>query len=136
MELGYLEKIKVYAYNDPAYGDNHQVGAPFTAMINPESYVLDYKVEFAEGQGSGTSATQLRFNFKPPEEMQFEFLFDSSGIIDGKPRLNVHDEVEEFKKMLLEYDSESHEPKYFKVVWGKFIFKGRCSALNITFKLI
>lgn len=135
MELGYLEKIKVYAYNNPDYGDNHQVGAPFSAMINPENYVLDYKVEFAEGQGSGTSATQLRFNFKPPEEMQFEFLFDSSGIIDGQPRYSVHDEVETFKKMLLEYDSESHEPKHFKVVWGQFIFKGRCNALNITFKL-
>lgn len=135
MDLGFLEKVKVYAYNNPDYGDNHQVGAPFIALINPENYVLDYKVEFAEGQGTGTTSTSLRFNYKPPEEMQFEFLFDSSGIIDQKPRLSVNDEVEDFKKLLLEFDSESHELKYFKIVWGHFIFKGRCNALNITYKL-
>jgi phage tail protein X len=135
MIQGLFEKIKVYAYNNPDYGDNHLVGIPFVATINPENYVLDYEVKFAEGQGQGTTSTSLRFSVKPPEEMSFEFLFDATGIIDGIPRLTVHDEVEDFKKMLLEYDSASHEPKYFKVVWGHFIFKGRCNALTITYKL-
>lgn len=67
--------------------------------------------------------------------MSFEFLFDSSGIIDGKKRDDIHQEIEDFKKLLLEYDSESHEPRFFKVVWGTFMFKGRCSALTINFKL-
>src|SRR5688500_14234094 len=135
MPEGKLEKIKILAYNNPDYSDSHQVGDPFTAMINPETYVLDYKVEFNEGQGQGTSAAQQRFNVKKPEEMQFEFLFDSTGIIDVNPKEDVYDDIENFKKMLLEYDSESHEPKHFKLVWGHFIFKGRCNSLTITYKL-
>jgi hypothetical protein len=135
MAEGKLEKIKILAYNNPDYADSHQVGAPFTALINPEAYVLDYKVEFTEGQGHGTSAATQRFNVKKPEEMSFEFLFDCTGIIDGKPKASVHDDVEDFKKLLLEYDSSSHEPKHFKLVWGNFIFKGRCNALTITYKL-
>ena len=135
MAQGKLEKIKILAYNKPDYADNHKVGDTFSAMVNPESYVLDYKVEFAEGQGTGTSAATQRFNVKKPEEMAFEFLFDSTGIIDGRKRESVHDEVETFKQLLLEYDSASHEPKHFKVVWGHFIFKGRCNSLSITYKL-
>lgn len=135
MPEGKLEKIKILAYNNPDYADSHQVGTTFTALINPESYVLDYKVEFTEGQGHGTSAATQRFNVKKPEEMSFEFLFDSSGIIDGKPKENIYEDVENFKKMLLEYDSDSHEPKHFKLVWGSFIFKGRCNALTVTYKL-
>jgi|SRR5215217_2379132 len=135
MPEGKLEKIKILAYNNPDYADSHKVGDTFTALINPESYVLDYKVEFTEGQGHGTSAATQRFNVKKPEEMSFEFLFDSSGIIDGKPKENIFEDVENFKKMLLEYDSDSHEPQHFKLVWGNFIFKGRCNALTVTYKL-
>lgn len=135
MAQGKLEKIKILAYNNPDFADNHKVGDTFTAMINPESYVLDYKVEFTEGQGAGTSAATQRFNVTKPEEMAFEFLFDSTGIINGEKKDSIHDEVEAFKLMLLEYDSASHEPKHFKLVWGKFIFKGRCNSLSITYKL-
>ena len=130
-----LEKVQILAYNNPDYSDDHQVGDPYTAMINPENYVLDYKVEFTEGQGHGTTSAQQRFNVKKPDEMSFEFLFDNTGIIDGQPKDNIFDDVENFKKMMLEYDSDSHEPKHFKLVWGNFIFKGRCTALTITYKL-
>ena len=135
MAQGKLEKVQILAYNNPDYADSHKVGDTFTALINPESYVLDYKVEFTEGQGHGTSSATQRFNVKRPDEMAFEFLFDSSGIIDGNKKNDVHEDIEKFKKMLLEYDSESHEPKHFKLVWGKFIFKGRCNSLTITYKL-
>lgn len=133
---GKLEKVKLYAYNNPDYGEDHLVEAqPFEAMVNPESYVLDYKVEFNESQAPGTSGTQQRFTAKRPEELGFEFLFDATGIIDGKPRADVYDEIERFKMLLLGYDSASHEPKHFKLIWGKLIFKGRCNALTVTYKL-
>ena len=135
MAQGKLEKIKILAYNNPDYADSHKIGDTFTAMVNPETYVLDYKVEFTEGQGTGTSAATQRFNVKKPEEMAFEFLFDCTGIINGEKKASIHEEVEAFKQMLLEYDSASHEPKHFKLVWGNFIFKGRCNSLSITYKL-
>ncbi len=135
MAEGKLEKVRIYAYNNADYADEHQVGEVFTAMINPENYVLDYKVEFNDGQGQGTSATQQKFVMKKPEDMQFEFLFDATGILDGNPREDVHEEIEAFKEMLLGYDSSSHEPKHFKLVYGHFLFKGRCHSLTITYKL-
>src|SRR5690606_39775875 len=113
MAEGKLEKVSIYAYNHADYAQEHQVGEVFKAMINPESYVLDYKVEFNDGQGQGTSASQQKFVLKKPEDMQFEFLFDATGIIDGEPRDSVHDEVEAFRELLLGYDSASHEPRHF-----------------------
>ena len=132
---GKLEKIRIMAYNNPDYADNHKVGDTFKAIINPESYVLDYKVEFNEGQGHGTSTATQRFNLKKPEEISFDFLFDSTGIISGIKTESVFDEVNSFREMLLAYDSQSHEPKHFKLIWGHLLFKGRCNALSITYKL-
>jgi len=135
-DRGELEKMMIIAYNDPHCEDSQQVEEPFTAMMNPESYTLDYKVTFNESQGSGTTGTQQRFFAKPPEEMQFEFLFDDTGIIDGNPRQNgIFEEVDAFKKLLIENDADSHEPRHFKLIWGQFIFKGRCTGININYKL-
>src|SRR6201992_3279105 len=106
-------------------------------MYNPETYSLDYKVEFTDGQGHGTSSAHQRFNYKKPDEMTFEFLFDNTGIIDNNPlsAKDLSDKIEGFKKLLLELDSDSHEPRHFIVAWGSFIFKGRCTGLTINYKL-
>jgi len=163
MAQGQLEKMKIIAYNDPHCEDSQKVGDPFTALINPESYALEYKVVFNNSQGQGTSANEPRFSFTPPEEMQFEFLFDSTGLLGNASLLDkalgkaesflgtggvigaavdgifgdsgVYDEVEKFKKLMLEFDSSSHEPKHFRLIWGKFIFRGRCTGLHINYRL-
>lgn len=134
-DTGKLEKMQIIAYSNADLSEDARVGEPFVAMINPESYALDYKVEYNEGQGQGTSASQQRFTVKKPEELTFEFLFDNTGIIDGKPRNNITNEVNTFRDLLVKYEGNAHEPKHFKLVWGDVLFKGRCTALNITYKL-
>jgi hypothetical protein len=104
-------------------------------MINPETYAIETKMEFRQGQGQGTTGTQQPFELKPPEEMAFEFLFDNTGIIDGNRRDDLSEEIATFSELLMGYDSETHEPKFFKLVWGTLLFKGRCIGLLITYKL-
>ncbi|HVY69608.1 MAG TPA: LysM peptidoglycan-binding domain-containing protein [Verrucomicrobiae bacterium] len=131
---GQLEKMRIMAYSNPDLGDDSFIDE-FTAMMNPETYTLDYKIEYQEGQGHGTSAAQQRFTVKKPEEFSFEFLFDNTGIIDGNPRDDLTDELNSFRDLLVGYEGESHEPKHFKLIWGGTLFKGRCTALTIAYKL-
>src|SRR5688572_16873050 len=111
-EIGKLEKMRIIAYNNPDLADGNKVGDPFDAMINPETYTLDYKVEFKDGQGHGTSGSQQKFTVKSPEEISFEFLFDSTGVIDGQQYddKGVFEKVKALKEMLTGVDSKSHEP--------------------------
>ena len=135
MANGQLEKMKIYAYNNPELSTAHQVGQPFVAMMNPETYAIDKKMEFNLKQGHGTSGHQPKFELKLPEEMSFEFLFDNTGIIDGQPSTNLTQKIDDFSELLMGYNGSTHEPKFFKLVWGTLLFKGRCTALNIAFKL-
>jgi hypothetical protein len=67
MPSGEFEKLKIYAYTDPGCGDDHLADLdenPITAMINPENYTLETKVEFNNGQAGGTSGSQPRFEKK------------------------------------------------------------------------
>ena len=132
---GELEKLQIIGYKDAAYSDPPEGLPPFEAMLNPETYTLDYKVEYQDGQAQGTSQAQQRFTVKKPEEFSFELLLDSTGIVDANPRESVETDITELRDLLLKYEGDIHEPKHFKVVWGSLLFKGRCTGLNITIKL-
>lgn len=136
---GKLEKMLILAFEtseDAENGGKPEAKASVETFINPETYTLEYKVKTAEGQGQGTSGAQAKFEYTMPEELTFEFLFDNTGIIDGKPKKDgVFDAVNDFRRVLTEYQGTSHEPYHLKLVWGNLIFKGRAIELSITHKL-
>lgn len=138
-ESGKLEKMLILAFEtseDAESGGKPEAEDSLEAFINPETYTLEYKVKTAEGQGQGTSGAQAKFEYTMPEELTFEFLFDNTGIIDGKPKKDgVFDDVNHFRRVLTEYQGASHEPYHLKLIWGNLIFKGRAIELGITYKL-
>jgi len=70
-------------------------------------------VKFAEsGQGHGTSGKQLKYECTEPEEISVEFLFDNTGIIDGKPRESIADDIKKFRSVLIEYKGDRMSPAF------------------------
>ena len=136
---GKLEKLLILAFDtseDAERGSKAEAKETFEALINPESYTLEYKVKTSEGQGQGTSGAQAKYEFTLPEELTFEFLFDNTGIIDGKPnKEGVQKDVDRLRKMLTGYQGKSHEPYHLKLVWGSLVFTGRATELSLTHKL-
>ncbi len=136
---GKLEKMLIMAFEnseDAENGGRFDAKDTFEALINPESYVLEYKVKTADSQGHGTSGSQSRFEYVMPQELSFEFLFDNTGIIDGTPKPDgIFEDVDHLRKILTEYQGESHEPYHLKLVWGNLVFKGRAIEVGITYKL-
>jgi hypothetical protein len=137
---GELKKMKIYAYTDIDLADDHLasipgVTNPFTVLINPETYNTEYKVEFNADQSHGSTQGTAKFTRKPPDEISFEFLFDNTGIIDGRSRESITDDINHFHELLVGYDGNNHEPRHFKLCWGTLLFKGRCTLLSINYKL-
>src|SRR5262249_13986403 len=133
-------KMLILAFADSKAAESGGVAEAddaFEALINPENYTLSYKLKFSQGgQGQGTSGKQLKYEYTEPAEMAFEFLFDNTGIIDGEPRDSVADDLKRFREVVIDYKGDSHEPRHFKLVWGEnSIFKGRATAVDITYKL-
>ena len=136
---GKLEKMLILAYDsakDAEDGGLSEAKERFEALINPETYTLEYKVKTSDAQGQGTSGAQPKFEYTMPEELTFDFLFDNTGLIGGNPQPDgVFDGVDAFRRLLIEYRGESHEPYHLKLVWGNLIFKGRAVEVGITYKL-
>lgn len=136
---GKLEKMLILAFDsakDAEDGGLKEAKERFEALINPETYTLEYKVKTAKAQGQGTSGAQLKFEYILPEELTFDFLFDNTGLIDGKAKPDgVFDEVNDFRRLLTAYRGSSHEPYHLKLVWGNLVVKGRAAEVGITYKL-
>jgi hypothetical protein len=136
---GKLEKMLILAFDtatDAESGGTSEAKDRIEALINPETYTLEYKVKTAEGQGQGTSGAQAKFQYTLPEELTFEFLFDNTGLIDGHAKPDgVFDDVSHLRRMLTAYQGSSHEPYHLKLVGGNLVFMGRAVEVSITYKL-
>ena len=143
--IGKLDKMQLQAYTDEAFSTKK--GEPFTVLINPESYSIKYRVEQTESQGQGTSHPQLHFNKILAQDIHFDFVFDSSGVVVQPALLqigivnpfaetaNIIEQIEIFKQLMLYYQSETHRPNFVALKWGTLLFKGQMTSMDIDYKL-
>ena len=144
MSAGELKRMIIKQFKDPGYSDS--AGPDFQVQINPESYATEFKVAYNNPQAQGTSANQAAFTRTPPPEISFEFLFDNTGIIkktsgneggltQDDSFTNLTDKIEQLRAILVGHQGDTHEPNHLHLCWGTLLFKGRCTSLNITYKL-
>ncbi|WP_200978569.1 LysM peptidoglycan-binding domain-containing protein [Echinicola sp. 20G] len=133
---GELKKLSIVAYSDPQF-DNKVADGEFNTLLNPEKYTFKYKIESNNDQASGTSDLSPKFNKKLPEDLELEFVFDRSGVIQGYEATEdgIIDDIEKFKKVILDYNGDEHKPNYLIISWGSLLFKGSLMEMSIEFKL-
>ncbi len=134
MDLGKLEKMKILAFKDDAY-TKPALPPAFPVLVNPESYSMEYSIEYNTDTAQGNDGTTAKYTRHAPEEFSCELWFDNTGILDGIPRPGVQTETDQFKKFLFDLDSDTHEPRHFLINWGTMIFKGRVKGLQVEYKL-
>ncbi len=136
MSSGQLEKLKIVAYSDPEFNNEVDDGE-FSTLLNPEKYTFHYKIEQNDDQAAGTSTVSPRFNKQLPETLELDFVFDRSGVISGYESTDdgIIDDIEKFKKVILNYDGENHKPNYLIISWGSLLFKGSLTEMDIEFKI-
>ncbi len=95
--FGVIDKMRIEVFPTKEYAEPPK--KTIFVQLNPEKYSMKHNVEFCENQAMGTSGTDLRFNRIEGEEVNFEFFFDSSGIVppgkikDGKGEESLLDVV-------------------------------------------
>lgn len=139
------EKMMIIPFKDPEY--TNPAFAPYRALINPETYTYKFKTEYCETQGPGASGVALKFSKMLPQEFNFDFLFDGTGVItslaDGSslipPDVNriagVTLQLEKFKATVFDFKGDLHRPHYLMLLWGTLIFKGVLTAMDIEYRL-
>lgn len=129
-----VSKLKIYSYPDAnrkTADDNMEV------LVNPESYSQKITVKFSEKQAPGTTGKMPKFSKMEPQKLDFELLFDATGVINGvqDDQNGVEAELARFKKLVLEYKGDKHRPRFLSIYWGTLKFDCCLENLDITYKL-
>jgi hypothetical protein len=77
--LGIIDKMRIEVFSSKEYKEPPE--KTIYVQLNPEKYTIKQNVGFCEGQAMGTTGSDLKFNKIEGEEVNFEFLFDSSGVV-------------------------------------------------------
>lgn len=158
--LGIIEKMRIEVYLTKDYS-----GDPLKTIfvqLNPEKYSIKQNVIYNEDQASGSAGQDLQFIKIEEQEVSFEFLFDSTGIVppskivDGKgdgsqfydaltdaisPAIanpfgkteSVEEEVEKFKTLLMGFISSTHQTSYLRLIWGGYLLNCRLKSMDIDY---
>ncbi|ETX04322.1 CIS tube protein [Candidatus Entotheonella palauensis] len=158
-DQGKLEKMTIRAYlpqNNPE--DAPQVSDDpedtYVVQVNPESYTRNQQLHYNYRQGQGFSSSEAVYSNSQPISLEFEFLFDGTGIVPPPSELgdvplvgavasalseneafNVWDEVNKFNQLAYEYDGEIHRPRQLLLVWGTLEFPCVLTTVNYRFTL-
>lgn len=136
-----LEKLTITAYQDDKR--TIQVGKPFKAMFNPESFSQKHGTELIKNRSQGGSRQKLTYAYTEPSELSFKLLLDGTGSHEmGAVALvnsltgadeSVSDRIKHLLDMSFHINGEIHEPNYMVVAWGNLNFPCRLANLDIDY---
>ena len=131
----------------------------YMVQVNPENYKVNYQINYDRKPAHGNSGTEATYANTSPPVLDFEFLFDGTGVIpppagpldnvpiagaivgaisdliSGSDEYDVTTELQKFAKVVYDYSGNEHKPRKIRLTWGKLIFDGVLTSLTIDYKI-
>lgn len=108
-------------------------------LINPSELSLKRKTEFSTCVPMGDAASGRNFSKMQPDTLTFSTVFDGTGVVPmptgSKLPPEVEDQLEALNKIVYAYNGQQHQPDVVQIVWGRLLFNGRLTSLDIDYTL-
>jgi len=154
-----LEKLTLRAFKPAGKPDEPRKvsDAPqdsYTVQVNPSSYSLNRQVNYTYHRGLGFTASEAKFADTRPVHLEFEFLFDGTGVVPKPSTLGdvplvgaiasalapdapfvVMDEIKKFEMVVHDYSGEDHRPRAVLLVWGSLTLPCVLTSVDYRYTL-
>jgi hypothetical protein len=156
-DSGKLGKMIIRAYETvdgkPELTDDDNL--KYQLQVNPESYSIKYNPKYVQIPGIGNSGSEAKYVCTLPQVLEFNFLFDGTGVIppvggtlDNVPiagavadlfsddkGYDVTDELSKFAHVCYDYSGEIHKPRNLQLAWGTLVFNCVLIELQLEYTL-
>jgi hypothetical protein len=137
-----LEKLLIRSFENRDFS-GEDPARKFVTPINPESFTQTFKVNADTSKGHGSPGTEAKYKSTEPEQLKLEFILDGTKTMEGYGGDNkeyikrkVHDQLEDLKKCVYNFDGKIHRPRFLVVMWGSEMnFKCVLSNLDLNYTL-
>lgn len=114
-------------------------GRSISLLINPSEFSLSRKTDYGGCVPMGDTGSGKKFSKVQPDTLDFSTVFDGTGVVPIPANIElpkeVDDQLDAFSKIVYNYNGEEHEPNVVEILWGRLIFYGRLTSLNIDYTL-
>jgi hypothetical protein len=138
---GSLEKMKIASFTDDKFSkkSKDEEAHEFSVLINPASYSHSLEILYNDKHTPGSGHSSPDYNRVSADFVKFELVFDGTGVIpDAVQEISgdgITKQLDKFRKVLFDYESEVHSPKYLILNWGTLYFRCRLSSLDFNYTL-
>ncbi len=158
-DQGKLEKMTLRAFlpqSSPAEAPrvSEDPADTYVVQVNPSTYTLNHLLHYADRRGQGDSGSDAVYSGSEPTTLNFEFLFDGTGVVPARSELgdvplvgavasalaggdefDVMAEIQKFNRVVYDYAGEVHRPRKLLLIWGTLEFACALVSLNYRFTL-
>jgi hypothetical protein len=130
-----IDKLKFYAYKGSDFKDEDKA-LTFEVQFNPSEWGYSINIEYNDERPQNATDSQKSFKRASPTGLSLSFMIDGTGVA-GKEYadLDVKARVDEFCKVVVDYSSDKHRPRFVMLIWGKMVFKGVVQSVNVKYNL-
>lgn len=128
---GNITKLLIEGYSDPS-ATSGLMGS-IEAVVNPESYTLDYTIQYQLSDELGAPAPTQIFTRMDTGNLQLELLADGTGVIPMTMTVDAY--VEAVKNIAYDYQGTVHRPNYLKISWGNLTYICVCEKISVKYTL-
>jgi hypothetical protein len=154
-----LEKLTIRAFKPAGKPDEPRqvsdaAADAYTVQVNPSSYSLARLANYSYDRGLGFSTNEAKWAHNEPVHLDFEFLFDGTGVVPKPSTLGdiplvgaiasalspnepfvVMDEINNFDRVVYDYSGEQHRPRAVLLVWGSLTFPCVLTSVGYRYTL-
>ena len=129
-----MSKLRIVSYDDPK---SKKELDSMDVMINPDTYSKKIEIRYSDKQPAGTSGKLPKFTKIEPSKIDFELMFDCTGVVTDDPPgdQGVDKYIEKLRKITVEYKGDKHRPRFVSLYWGTLKFDGCLESMDISYKL-
>ncbi len=143
-DQGKLEKMTIrelLPQTDPSQPQQVSEEVAYVVQVNPSSYTLNHVLHYTYQQGQGFSGSEATYDQSEPTTLEFEFLFDGTGVVPPpsevgdiplvgaiasalpipSDELVVTEEIDKFNRVVYDFAGEIHRPRQLLLIWGDFL---------------
>lgn len=128
-----LVKLKIEGFEDPACVAVKK--GEIDAFINPSTYKRNFKTIYENSKEVNASAPTQIFKRIGESDLNLSFFVDGTGVMPLGKFKSVDDYITHFTQIAYGFKGDIHRPYYLLITWGRLIFTGICSSIDVTYSL-
>lgn len=130
LEERQLVKLTIQAYKDQEFRE--ATGTAWHVLFNPTELGFTRKNRYNAVPSAGSSEPQTSYGAGEPDEISLDLFFDGTGVVESTT--SVGERVDELLG-LMEFQSDTHQPYYIHLFWGRFEIRGVLTQADVKYTL-